>query len=406
MYKHLLSALSIVSISFFSMAQSKVENADCTSAIDISLNTEYKIPASNGAGKRIEISSKKPSKTAFFKEHHTYWYQFKAPVSGELLLEITPDKPEDDIDWIIYRNIDTSFCSSLVANKAVAVRSNIARNDLKLQGKTGMTDSAINEFEPPGVHSNFSKVLLIEKDAHYFFVIDNIQQKGKGFTFKFTFKPKKVAPPAEKKVKIKGTIIDSVSKQPLCARVIVELQNGNREVSKTYSDSASGKYELELFPSKYMFIVEKDGFFQKIDYTDYNEYKGQEVNKDFVLDSIRVGGRISYFNINFEPNKSIIKKESEKELFRLYKFLKDNPNVIVDIRGHTNSNNIADQYFLQRLSFRRAEAVKDYLIIQGITANRLSFKGLGSSEPLVVSDDFNIAKKNSRVEIVVINLLN
>jgi OOP family OmpA-OmpF porin len=84
--------------------------------------------------------------------------------------------------------------------------------------------------------------------------------------------------------------------------------------------------------------------------------------------------------VNFDFDKSNIKSEFAPILDEAAQILKDNPNIKVTIEGHTDS--IGSDAYNQRLSERRAQAVKQYLVSRGIEASRLDTIGKGESEPI------------------------
>jgi outer membrane protein OmpA-like peptidoglycan-associated protein len=84
----------------------------------------------------------------------------------------------------------------------------------------------------------------------------------------------------------------------------------------------------------------------------------------------------------------------------LAKSLKDNPDTDVTIIGHTD-NSGSDEYN-NRLSERRAEAVKTFTINQGIGASRINTRGKGESEPIADNSTEEGKAKNRRVEIVIV----
>ncbi|MCQ2218011.1 MAG: OmpA family protein [Paludibacteraceae bacterium] len=75
----------------------------------------------------------------------------------------------------------------------------------------------------------------------------------------------------------------------------------------------------------------------------------------------------------------------------------ENANVRLKVVGHTSAEGNAE--FNQKLSEDRAKAVVDFLVSQGVSADRLEYEGKGSSEPL----DANNLEVNRRTQIIVIN---
>jgi OOP family OmpA-OmpF porin len=84
--------------------------------------------------------------------------------------------------------------------------------------------------------------------------------------------------------------------------------------------------------------------------------------------------------VNFDFDKSNIKTDFVPILDEAAQILKDNPTVQVSIEGHTDS--IGSDAYNQRLSERRANAVKKYLVSRGVDASRLDAVGKGESEPI------------------------
>ncbi len=84
--------------------------------------------------------------------------------------------------------------------------------------------------------------------------------------------------------------------------------------------------------------------------------------------------------INFDFDKATIKREFVPVLDEAAQILKDNPQVRVTIEGHTDS--IGTDAYNQRLSERRARAVKQYLVSRGVEASRLDTVGKGEREPI------------------------
>jgi OOP family OmpA-OmpF porin len=93
-----------------------------------------------------------------------------------------------------------------------------------------------------------------------------------------------------------------------------------------------------------------------------------------------VSKKIVLRGITFDFNKSTIKREFAPVLDEAAQILTDNPDVRVTVEGHTDS--IGSDAYNQRLSERRAAAVKNYLVARGIAADRLETVGYGESRPI------------------------
>ena len=113
---------------------------------------------------------------------------------------------------------------------------------------------------------------------------------------------------------------------------------------------------------------------------------------------VEVGVPIVLEGITFDKNKSIIKPESEPTLWNAYQTLKNYPDMIVEISGHTDNtgkrkNNI-------ELSIRRANAVKEWLVKRGIESERIQTKGYGPDRPIAPNDSEENKRKNRRIEFL------
>ncbi len=124
--------------------------------------------------------------------------------------------------------------------------------------------------------------------------------------------------------------------------------------------------------------------------------------KEIKLDSIayRVGNTITLENIFFEFDKSTLLSQSEAELDKLVDILSDYPHLKIEISGHTD--NVGSDDYNQKLSESRAKSVVDYLIDEDVSADRLSFRGYGSSQPISSNSTDAGRAKNRRVTFTVL----
>lgn len=110
---------------------------------------------------------------------------------------------------------------------------------------------------------------------------------------------------------------------------------------------------------------------------------------------------VRLFNIYFDYNKATIKKEAEVNLYVMVDELKERPDVFLEIAGHTDS--IGTEEDNLKLSLERANAVRDFLIINGIRKERLLTKGYGELYPLVPNNSEPNMQMNRRTEFIFIN---
>ncbi|MDD3619066.1 MAG: OmpA family protein [Desulfobulbaceae bacterium] len=109
-------------------------------------------------------------------------------------------------------------------------------------------------------------------------------------------------------------------------------------------------------------------------------------------------GRIQLYDILFDLDKATLQPESTKQLQHVVTLLKDNPDLMLEVQGHTDDQG-SDDYNL-KLSQRRAETVVTYLGLFDIDSSRLVSKGYGESKPVMPNTTEEGRAKNRRVELV------
>jgi len=112
-----------------------------------------------------------------------------------------------------------------------------------------------------------------------------------------------------------------------------------------------------------------------------------------LVDSVGCGFQLS--GANFALNSDQPLPSGTLKLDQVAKRLGDFPNVAIVVEGHTDSSGAAE--YNQRLSERRANAVKAYLVERGVDAGRISTVGLGESQPIGDNDTEEGRAQNRRV---------
>lgn len=114
-----------------------------------------------------------------------------------------------------------------------------------------------------------------------------------------------------------------------------------------------------------------------------------------------VAQKIVLNSIQFDFDQATIKPEFYPILDAAAQSLKQQPGTMVAIQGHTDS--IGTEEYNRELSVRRAEAVKAYLIGQGIARENLSVQGFGEEKPVGNNQTAEGRRMNRRVEFIIKN---
>jgi len=111
----------------------------------------------------------------------------------------------------------------------------------------------------------------------------------------------------------------------------------------------------------------------------------------------QAGRPLILLGVNFETGRAVLLPESQSILDQVAQSLADNPDVNIEVGGHTD--NVGAAAANLRLSQARANAVREYLIEKGVDAGRLTARGYGEEKPM--ADDATAFGRaaNRRVEL-------
>jgi outer membrane protein OmpA-like peptidoglycan-associated protein len=117
---------------------------------------------------------------------------------------------------------------------------------------------------------------------------------------------------------------------------------------------------------------------------------------------LKVGYIFQLENLYFQADSSTINKNSETVLYKLLKFMNNNATISIEIGGHTNSLPVTE--YCDKLSNDRAKNVADFLVRNGISRSRITYKGYGKRNPIADNNTELGKQKNQRVEIKITDL--
>ena len=182
---------------------------------------------------------------------------------------------------------------------------------------------------------------------------------------------------------ISGIITDQKTKQ-IIPGATIDIIGSDGSTSQTVTDN-SGRY---LFDKdfiqenvSYSFSVSSEGYLST-NFTQSTIGVKESVNmvQDIVLEATQK--EIVLPKIEYDYNSAELRKESKEALDALVSVLAENPNVVIQLRSHTD--NRAGNDFNMELSQRRAQICVDYMVDKGIMPKRLIAKGMGENEPYVM----------------------
>ncbi len=184
---------------------------------------------------------------------------------------------------------------------------------------------------------------------------------------------------------------------------LIEVKNvETKKITEIKVDSTSGEYvSALLFKNDFIMTVKKKGYVQESKYISRMSPRfSTPAVLDLNLEPIKVGKSYRLNDIYFDFNSIELKPESKIVIEEFAGFLNDNPTLKVSIQGHTD--NIGNEEDNLELSQERAKAVYDYLIEQGINADRLSYQGFGELKPVSTNETETGRARNRRTEFVIV----
>lgn len=201
---------------------------------------------------------------------------------------------------------------------------------------------------------------------------------------------------------LKGKIIDQVTGKPIEAKITITENDKNEVIAEFYSNSETGEYLIAL-PSgvNYGISVEKELhlFYSENIYLKNNSGFKEQSNNVKLLNFTK-GSTVILKNIFFESASYQLNNNSHSELNKLYQLLIDNPNLSIQISGHTD--NLGNEQNNLSLSQKRAQAVLNFLVQKGIEGSRLKAIGYGSSKSIDTNNTEEGRAKNRRTEFTII----
>lgn len=217
----------------------------------------------------------------------------------------------------------------------------------------------------------------------------------------YTFKLYKKAQP-QKILFIKGELKDEETHELIRDAKIVVKNMDTKEVKEVKVDNETGKYVYTtIMKSDYTVTVKKR------DYTYITKYISKDdphfsipVEMNMQMKAIEVGKSYNLEDVYFDTDSDQLTEASKKVVEGFFDFLKDNPNVIIEIQGHTD-NVGADEYNMT-LSQNRAKSVYQLLITLGIPNRQMTFKGFGESKPIDTNETEEGRAKNRRTVFLIV----
>jgi len=206
-----------------------------------------------------------------------------------------------------------------------------------------------------------------------------------------------------------GKIVNGITKEPVYARISYQSLPYGSKVGFL----AGSSFSFPLFDNeKYSITVEAAGFAPSKYQLDPADANGErKVIQDIELTipsgaahnaetTHTVGKVMRLDDLNFDAGKVKISSTSFDELDEVVLMLKNNPRMVIQLEGHTDTRGNANANL--KLSQERVDAVKAYLVNKGSSKKKIKTKAFGGTNPLSLEDSEEAHALNRRVELRVL----
>ncbi|MBC3847353.1 OmpA family protein [Winogradskyella echinorum] len=244
---------------------------------------------------------------------------------------------------------------------------------------------------------NLGETINSEKDDFAFVVVDSlntgyVSSNRSGIDNIYTFE----RIPTEREYFIEGLVTDKVTGELLPNTTVTLFDEDGNMISEVIAGE-DARYKLKTEPNKsYSLEGFQPKYIPEITFFDTNDSGNIEFNIELEIESYKDAEEIvtddedgntfiELENIYFDFAKWDIKPQAANTLNVLVALLKKYPRMEIQLGAHTDSR--AGFEFNLELSKKRAKATLEYLVENGISRNRLTYKGYGETQPLVPCGD-------------------
>lgn len=241
---------------------------------------------------------------------------------------------------------------------------------------------------------------IVSIDGKYgYFSSNNIKNESMGGMDFYYFSLYNEAKP-EEVILVKGNLKSDDTTKPIKATVQIKSMESKRITFIPVDED--GDYVASLLKNEdYLLTIKgEDIVYQSTYVAAKDSITAPVIKLEMEVQPIEVGKHYRLHNIYFAFNSADILANSQKVLDEFIVFLNDHPTLQIGIEGHTD--NVGSDEFNLILSENRAKAVYNYLVNNGIDANRLQYKGFGESSPIATNDTEEGRAMNRRTEFVIL----
>lgn len=202
---------------------------------------------------------------------------------------------------------------------------------------------------------------------------------------------------------MKGIVSNADTGYPLGADFeLIDVERGLVLLSAS-ADAVDGSFLVPIPTGRNMALhVSKEGylfFSENFSYEDLRTTAEPHL-RDIILEPVKVGVAVVLRNVFFDTDSYTLKKASVHELIRLLDLMENNPEIHIEIGGHTDST--GSYAYNKVLSENRARSVRAFLLANGVSPERITYVGYGDTRPVDTNETEEGRANNRRTEFKII----
>jgi peptidoglycan-associated lipoprotein len=214
--------------------------------------------------------------------------------------------------------------------------------------------------------------ITFEKGESGFFSSNRNDARGYDHIYSFVL--------PELQIWISGSVLDK-DEEPVPNAIIRIVGNDGSNQKAVGKPDGTFRFKLQRGVKYAMLASAKNYLNGKQEFESDTIEEDAEYYIDFILAAMKKPQVVE--NIFYDFDKAVLRDESKTALDEIAQILRDNPNITIEMSSHTDRH--GSHRYNNKLSERRAKSVVDYLIEQGIPAERLKHKGYGKTQPKTVT---------------------
>jgi len=215
--------------------------------------------------------------------------------------------------------------------------------------------------------------------------------------FSFSQSHAQAIKPNEQEVVINVLVTDFKDVIKKGETIILEANTSKKQFTGT--TDAAGKFSV-LIPKGDTYFIKYKEYSQEADYSSMEIPDKPGLYITNLTIKIEMPKTYTLQNVFFDTGKSTLKPVSFKALNDLVEVMKLKPTLTIEIAGHTD--NVGTPDLNLKLSIDRANAVRDYIVKNGVSGTRVLAKGYGDTEPVADNSTEKGKQENRRTEVRII----